>query len=299
MPRDLNALDASPDGTRLVLGIDESRAARDGEVWIVDVAGLPDLLSPASPATARAPRLLQADWTPLFDALEAALDRQADRPDITELRLNIAPLQEALTRAEQGIRGADAEPDIIRQLEKRVRKQRRRADQILDDVAWLAHAMRLAGYHEKELEVTLASAASYLTGAILAALGTANCPDLEDIEPFVASTHGIEPDDVILLGFDTGDGRGMRAGVPVSFLINVAELARLGEQTLTDMGASHPSDREIVTAACARFHAFDIVFGWQDQRELWQRYVLPLAIAREPREQIIIKHSEIERFGLT
>lgn len=244
------------------------------------------------------PHLLHADWTPLLDVIEDA--KQSDTPpDISRLRLSIEPLERELRAYEQRIRSFDAEPGIIREISKGFRAERRRGERILDALAWLGHKMRISGYHEREIETCLDAALSFESNAILANLGAPGYPAMEDLEEFISLTLGCDKAGIVLLGFDTADGRELAAGIPVRFLMQVSELAAMGESAVKEAGVQDASERDIVHAAASRFHAFDFLFGWQDQRELWLRYVLPQALARYSHEQIILKHSEIERFGLT
>lgn len=297
VPRHIEALDAI--GSSLALGIGESEREVNGEVWVVDLAALPTLLEePAPESEPVRPHLLHADWTPLLDALEDA--KHSDTPlDISRLRLSVEPLERELRGHEERFRNSDAEPGIIRELSKGFQRERRRAERILDSITWLGHQMRLSGYHEREIEKCLDVALSFESNTILGNLGAQGYPVSEDPEELVGFTLGCDTSDIVMFGFDTADGRGLVAGVPVRFLMQVSELVRIGESAVKDAGVQNPSGREIVHAAAYNFHAFDSLFGWQNQRELWIRYVLPQALARYPRDQIILKHSEIERFRLT
>jgi hypothetical protein len=297
MPRDVDALDTV--GSSLALGIGESDREVNGEVWVIDLAVLPGLFhQPAPESQVIRPHLLHADWTPLFDAVEEA-ERSNKPPDLSRLRLSVEPLDREFREYEERLQRSDAEPGIIREVSKGFRRERSRAGRILDEIAWLSHQMRLSGYHEREIETCLDAAVSFESNAILGNLGLPGYPAVEDVEEFVGFTLGCDKADIVLLGFDTADGRGLRAGVPVRFLMQVSELVKMGESAVKEVGVEDPSGRDIVHAAASRFHAFDFLFGWQRQREMWLRYVLPQALTRYPREQIIVKHSEIERFGLT
>jgi hypothetical protein len=299
LPREVEALDAAPPGAALALGIGESPHRRDGEVWVADLTAVPGLFAnPAPAAGTLRPHLLKADWTPILDAVEGANEEGA-AVELPDVRLDIVPLRAEFERYEQAIRASGAGRHVLRELEKGLRRERRRAESILADLFWLAHQMRLAFYHELYVEDALDMAASYLANAVLGSLGVADFPQLGSLEEFVAYSLGCEKEDVILLGFDTADGRGMVAGVPTRFLIQVRELARMGEAALAETGVLHAPPRDIVTAAAARYHIFDLLFDGNSQREMWARYVLPLALARYPKEQIVVKPSEIERFGLT
>jgi hypothetical protein len=297
MSRHIEALDAI--GSSLALGIGESEREVNGEVWVLDLARLPRTFEqPAPESESVRPHLLHADWTPLLDALEDT--KQSDTPpDISRLRLSVEPLEGELQGYEERFRNSDAEPGIIREVSKGFQRERRRAERILDSITWLGHQMRLSGYHEREIETCLDLALSFESNTILMNLGVTGYPDYENPEEFVGFTLGCDPADIVMIGLDTADGRGVVAGVQVRFLMQVSELVRMGESAVKEAGVQNPSERDIVCAAAQRFHAFDFLFGWQNQRELWIRYVLPQALARDPRDQIILKHSEIERFGLT
>lgn len=299
MGRQIEALDASPDGTLLAVGTAESPRPNlvDAELWRIDLSGLPGLFAKATaPSTETRPHhLLKADWTPLVDAIE---DGDSDEDMLKKLRLDIPPLNAELDSNEKTIRGFDAEPGIIRELEKGLRKQRKRAEGILADILWLARQMRQAGYQEHDIILCCDRAVSYLSSRILTDLEVRSHPGAGDEEEFVASVLGCAKDEVLSLGFDAADGRGLTVPVPLQFLSSVEELVRMGESALREQGVQKASARQKVVTACRQFHVFDLLFGWNDRRELWSTYVLPYALATQEHEQIVIKHSEIERFWL-
>lgn len=295
MDREVEAIDAN--GGALALGIAETDRRTDGEVWRVDPSGLRALFAgPAGADGARA-HLVRADWTPLVDAIEAVHEKDAD-PDLSKLRLTIEPVEAAIQEAERRLAEADAEPGIIREISKRFRVQRTRADELLPKLAWLGRQLREAGYHESEIASCLDATASFAVNRILSELGKAGYPSASDLSKMAAFTLGCDPVDLVYLGFDSRDGRGMQAEVPVRFLARVGELARMGRHAAREHGRANPSEREIVLIAAQMFHAFDLLFDWNSQRELWLRYVLPQAVIRYPREGIVVKHSDVERFGM-
>lgn len=295
MERDVEALDTK--GTLMALGIGEMNRNVNGEVWLVDLADLPALFAEPAGPEGNPAHLVHADWTPLLDAIEDARGKGTE-PDISKLQLTIEPVEQEFVEAEGRLARADAEPGIIREISKRVRAQRRHVGEILPELAWLGRQLREAGHHEREIVPCLDAAASFAANRILGELGKAGYPAAGDLPHLAAFTHGCSRRDLVSLGFDTADGRGMTAEVPVRFLARVSELARMGRDAALEHGSANPSEREIVHIAAQLFHTFDLVFDWNNQRELWLRYVLPQAINRYPREMVVVNHSEIDRFGL-
>jgi hypothetical protein len=91
-------------------------------------------------------------------------------------------------------------------------------------------------------------------------------------------------EDLTLLGLDAADRRGVVAGAPGWFIVQAHELAQLGEAAFIKMAIQHAFPRDIVAAAAGRYHILDLLFDCNSQPEMRARYVLPLSLARYPRE---------------
>jgi hypothetical protein len=96
--------------------------------------------------------------------------------------------------------------------------------------------------------------------------------------------------------FEAHDGRCQLAFVPFDFLEDVEELVSIGET----LGRQHGVKklREKVIAGCQLFHQFDSAFHYHKQIKLWAGFVLPLAVIRYPREEVIINPYEVKTYGL-
>jgi hypothetical protein len=296
MERQVLALALSPDGLTLAAGIDEKQRedARVQTIPMSDIAAAIDT-PPQESEKAVEPHLFQADWSALIDSV-AQQQRIKDAAAFT-IRLDIPYLESRLNDYEELIRKADADATIKRQLGKYLERARESANKILDDLLWAVHQMQEAGYGDHEIATVCDRFVSFTIISILGRLGLQDFPRLEKLTKFVAFVLGYLEDDVVDLGFDAYDGRGFKAIVPFEFLAEVQNLREVGQALGNKYGAKTP--RQQVMAACQLFHDFDYSFDYHHQRELWTRFVLPQALLRYPRENLIVKPSDVEHFGLS
>jgi WD40 repeat protein len=293
--RKILALDLSPTGDRLAIGVDEGRPQQDGQVIILSVPKALALLAEARiPGKKEAQsHLLTADWVSLLEWVE---DKRKNVDPGYSLKLEIPSLEAYLADYEAKIRGADAEPDILRTLRRYAKDARQRAKDNVDDLLWMAEQMKEGGYYDSSISVACDRFVSFAVNQILGMLRVEGYPPIESLEKFVAFTLGYNPEDLLYLGFDARDGRGHVACVPFDFLEDLEELVSVGEA----LGRQHGMEklREKVIAGCQLFHEFDFAFDYHNQMKLWACFVLPLAVIRYPREQVIIQPSEVEKYGL-
>ncbi|MDQ3583032.1 MAG: hypothetical protein M3495_16150 [Pseudomonadota bacterium] len=296
MEREVLALALSPDGTTLAAGIDEKQR-EDAQVQtmaVTDIVAAIDTLSPESEEDGEA-HLFQADWNALIDSV-AQRQRKKDAAAFT-VRLDIPYLESRLNDYEELIRKSDADATIKRQLAKYLQRARESEDEILANLLWAVEQMKAEGYGDREIAVVCDRLVSFTIISILGRLGVDGFPQLEELTKFVAFVLGYSEDEMVDLGFDAYDGRGLIAIVPLEFLLEVQNLRDVGAALGEKYDAKTP--RRQVMVACQLFHDFDYAFDYYHQRELWTHFVLPQALLRYPREQVVFKPSDIERFGLS
>lgn len=289
------AVDANPSGNRLAIATDE-RENQDAMVQVLDLSKVSVALTeelPPQEGEIPQPHLVTADWTPLLDLIED--QRNGVEPKYT-LALDIPSLKDHFYRYEENLRKADAEPAILRSIERNLQKVRKQAEGILDDLLWMVERMSQVGYFERDICTVCDRVVSFSANNILGKLGVQGYPQIESLQEFVAFSLGYARGDLLYLGFDAHDGRGNVAYVPFEFLANVDRLVSIGETLGKEYGVTTLSGK--ISAGCQLFHDFDYVFSSFEQTELWTQFVLPLSVVRYPHEKVIVHPSEVASYGL-
>lgn len=289
LDRPIVALGLDPSGSRLALGLDEA-GREDGRVVAIETAAVARALEgvPAVPQDLPTPHLFEADWTELIDSIAQ------DAP--FAIKVEVPFLAGEFTRWQASVRQADADAGIKRQLMQRLDRAKAASIAWVDDLRWAIVQMREAGYDETRITMVCDRFASCAIHQIAGRLGIAGEPAIESLNAFIGFVFGHAVDDLVDLDFGARDGRGVSAVVPMPFLLEVDKLMEVGEALGTTHGAASP--RQKVFAACQLFHEFDYAFDTHDQAQLWSRYVLPQTLARYPREAVIFRPSDVDRYGL-
>jgi hypothetical protein len=293
MDRRVLSLALDPSGSRLALGIDEANR-EDGRVETLEVSAIAGTLSGQSGEEAMPePHLFEADWTALIDSVTSAGEgTQAS----FKVALNIPYLNDKIDWYEQAVRKADADARIKRELTRNHERARKSALELVDELRWAVERMQEAHFDEREISTVCDGFASVSINAVLGRLAIESHPRIESLEEFIGYVFGYVKSNLVCLGFDSDDGRGLKAAVPMEFLLEVEQLLELGGTLGERHGATTP--RQKIYAACQLFHDFDYAFGYYDKRRLWIQYVLPQALERYPHDDIIFSPSNIVRFGL-
>jgi hypothetical protein len=183
-------------------------------------------------------------------------------------------------------------PMVYRAFMKTVRESKRAAGALIKDLEWLAKRLLETGEQENYIVTALDSVLSVEVNRILGKVS--NSPRIENRKEFTQHVLGVPERDLLHLGFDTDDGRGVSAYVPIEFLLGLPHLIDIGEE----FGAADPTAtlRHRVIIACQRVRDFDLAFSFYEKRALWYRFVLPYSL-REGRERVIDDPGDVERFG--
>ena len=157
--------------------------------------------------------------------------------------------------------------------------------------------MLAAGYDEDEIVMVCDGFASSAINAIVSRLQLHDIPWVGDVERLFGFVMGYRDEDLLLLGFAVRGGGDFTAVVPLEFIWATPNL-RLGKEMIEEYNAQTP--RSQMEIACQLYQGFDYVFTYSRQRELWTRFVLPQTLTvRYPRESVVFRPTEIERFGLS
>jgi hypothetical protein len=293
MDRCVLSLALDPSGSQLALGLDEAKR-EDGRVETLEVSAIARTLSGKSGEEAMPePHLFQADWTALIDSVTSAGEGMQAA---FKIALNIPYLNDRIDWYEQAVRKADADARIKRELTRNYERARKSALKLADELRWAIERMHEAHFHEGEISTVCDGFASVSINAILGRLAIEGHPQIESLEEFIGYVFGYVKSNLVYLGFDSDDGRGFTAAVPMDFLLEVEQLLELGGTLGEKHGATTP--REKIYTACQLFHDFDYAFGYNDKRRLWIQYVLPQVLERYRHDDIIFSPSNIVRFGL-
>jgi hypothetical protein len=293
-------LDANPSRTRLAVGLGEHDRG-DAFVLLFDLAVLNKALSDsASPSGIRQESTLSAhrytaDWSALLDRLDHI--RHDEEPG-SKIELFMPVISERIKDIERSLESQKQElsPIVLRQINQSMRRAQRNAATIIDDLEWIGQRLLEKGMQESYITKAFDSLISVSINRIIGIVGGTDCPQIESLGEFTSYTLGVAQNDLLELDFETDDGRSAFAYVPFDFLLQIERLNEIGEALGEKYGAT--TDRQKVVAACQMFHEFDYAFGYNEQRELWARYVLPYSFVFRGRENLIDVPSDVVRFGL-
>jgi WD40 repeat protein len=291
MDRRVLSLALDPSGSRLALGIDEAKR-EDGRVETLEVSTIARVVDGPSGQAAPEPHLFEADWTALIDSVTPIEGKLAP----FTVTLDIQYLSSKFDWYERAVRKADANARIKRDLTTKLDRARQSALKFVDELRWAVGKMQEAHFNEREISDVCDGFAGVAIGAILGRLGIEGHPAIESLKEFIGYVFGYREDDLVYLGFDTSDGRGHTAEVPMDFLLEVNKLLDLGATLGEKHGATTSQQR--IYAACQLFSDFDYAFNYYEKKQLWIRYVLPQVLERYPHDDIIISPSDVVRFGL-